>query len=142
MRILVPVDGSDCSLRAVSHVIAVRRHFGPADELELHLANVQVGLPGEVGQFISAEQIAGFHREESEKALAPARALLDAAGLRYQTHTEVGRVAETVAALADRLQCDQIAMGTHGRGALADLLVGSTTVRVVHLSTVPVLLVK
>ncbi len=33
-------------------------------------------------------------------------------------------------------------MGTHGRGALAELLVGGTTLRVVHLTKMPVLLVK
>jgi nucleotide-binding universal stress UspA family protein len=33
-------------------------------------------------------------------------------------------------------------MGTHGRGALAELLIGSTTLKVVHLAKCPVVLVK
>ena len=33
-------------------------------------------------------------------------------------------------------------MGTHGRGAFQELLVGSITLKVVHLSKIPVLLVK
>ncbi len=33
-------------------------------------------------------------------------------------------------------------MGTHGRGAFAELLVGSTTLKVVHLARVPVVLIK
>jgi nucleotide-binding universal stress UspA family protein len=54
----------------------------------------------------------------------------------------VGSVAEVVTQLADSLRCEQITMGTHGRGALADLLMGSTALKVIHLSKVPVLLVK
>jgi nucleotide-binding universal stress UspA family protein len=69
-------------------------------------------------------------------------ALLDAVGLEYTVHNKVGHAAEEIASLADELKCDQIVMGTHGRSALAELLVGSTTLRVVHRSRVPVLLVK
>jgi nucleotide-binding universal stress UspA family protein len=139
MRIAIPVDGSDCSMRAVKHVIAAREHFG---DLELHLVNVQPALPGEVGRFVSHEQIASFHADESAKAMAGACKLLDAAGIAYAAHALVGRVPEQIDALARQLGCDQIIMGTHGRSSLAELLVGSTTVRLLHLTSLPVLLVK
>jgi nucleotide-binding universal stress UspA family protein len=58
------------------------------------------------------------------------------------SHAQLGHAAEAIIELADRLQCDHIVMATHGRGALADLLLGSTTVRVVHLAHMPVVLVK
>ena len=54
----------------------------------------------------------------------------------------IGAVAEAIAGLADTLHCDQIVMGTHGRGAFRELLMGSITIKVLHLSKVPVLLVK
>jgi nucleotide-binding universal stress UspA family protein len=142
MRILVPVDGSDCSMRAVAHVIASRAHLNPADELEIHLLNVQLSLPPEVGQFIPPGQIDRYHREDSDKALQRARQALDEAGIKHVSHAEVGHVAETIAQVAGKLACDQITMGTHGRGALADLLLGSATIRVLHLTRIPVLLVK
>lgn len=142
MRILVPVDGSDCSMRAVAHVIASCAHLNHPEALEIHLLNVQLALPPEVGQFIPPGQIDQFHREDSDKALLRASKALDDAGIRHVGHTEVGHVAETIAQVAQKLACDQITMGTHGRGALADLLLGSTTIRVLHLTRVPVLLVK
>jgi nucleotide-binding universal stress UspA family protein len=40
------------------------------------------------------------------------------------------------------VNCNRIAMGTHGRGARADLMTGSTTAEVVHLGRMPALLVK
>lgn len=68
--------------------------------------------------------------------------VLDEAGIPHVTHCAIGHAAEEITNLAASLECDQIAMGTHGRNALADVLAGSTTRKVVHYATVPVLLVK
>lgn len=141
-RVLIPVDGSPCSLRAVELMIAKRGIYARPEELELHLVYVQPTFSSDVTQFVGHEQIEGFRHEETERALREARTLLDRAGARYSVHEGVGHVAEVVNQFAQSLQCDQITMGTHGRGALADLLLGSTTMKVIHLSKVPVLLVK
>jgi len=141
-RILVPVNGSECSLRAVDYLIAERAQQAVPDQVKVHLVNVQPALRGDVGQFISHGQIAAYHSEESERALREARARLDAAGVQPVVHAEVGHAADVIARLASELDCDHIVMGTHGRGALADLLAGSTTIRVVHQARVPVVLVK
>ena len=141
-RVLIPVDGSDCSLRAVDYVIAESAQQKAPGDVEVHLLNVQVALRGDIGQFISQEQIVAYQHEESDKALREAQARLEAAAVPLVVHTGVGHVAEVIARLADELDCDHIVMGTHGRGALADLLAGSTTIRVVHLARMPVVLVK
>ena len=141
-RVLIPVDGSDCSLRAVDYLIAERTRREAADDVEVHLLNVQVSLRGDIGQFISHDQIAAYQGDESEKALREAQSRLAAAGIHPVAHTGVGHVAEVITQTADELGCDHIVMGTHGRGALADLLAGSTSIRVVHQARVPVLLVK
>ena len=141
-RVLIPVDGSEYSARAVQAMLAERQRYADPDELELHLVHVEPVLTRDISRFLSHEQLAEVRHEESEKAFAPARALLDAASVRYACHEAAGHAAEVVTQLAETLQCDQITMGTHGRGAVADLLLGSTTLRVVHLSNVPVLLVK
>jgi nucleotide-binding universal stress UspA family protein len=54
----------------------------------------------------------------------------------------VGEPAAEIVRLADERGVDQIVMGTHGRGAVVSLFLGSVAQRVVHLSKVPVLLVK
>ena len=54
----------------------------------------------------------------------------------------MGHVAETITNLAETLHCDEIVMGTHGRGALKDFLLGSVAMKIVHLSKLPVVLVK
>lgn len=138
-RVLVPVDGSRCSLAAIQYLID---GHGQGRRPEVHLVNVQVSMNRDVGQFISSDDLADFHWEKSDAALAEARARLESAGIPFEVHTEVGSPGETITRLAERLACDHIVMGTHGRPALAEFLVGSTTIRVLHHSHVPVVLVK
>lgn len=139
MNVLLPVDDSDCALRAVEHLIVKLR--GP-EALKVHLLNVQLPLRGDISMFVGDEQIQDYHREEGEKALARARAVLDKAGVSYRHHIKVGEPGEVIAQTAEECGSEQIVMGTHGRGSIAGLLMGSVATKVLHLSKVPVLLVK
>ena len=141
-KVLIPIDGSECALRGVERVIAKRSLYQNPDDLEIHLVNVQANLSHDVTRFVSHDQIASFQREESEKTMQEACRILDEAGAKYTCHYEVGNVAEMITNLAESLHCDQIVMGTHGRGAFKDFLMGSITMKVVNLSKIPILLVK
>ena len=139
-KILVAVDGSAHSRRAVEHLLALRAAQGP---LEIHLLNVQIPIEsGHARLFVDHEELQDYYREEGLAALAEARAILDAAGLPYSHHIAVGHVAQTIAAWAKEKGCDQIVLGSHGRGALTHLLLGSVASDVLRLSSVPVTLVK
>jgi nucleotide-binding universal stress UspA family protein len=139
-RILVPVDGSESSLHAVDHLIKRATWF--KDPFEIHLLNVQPPLPGDVGRFLDAGQIRDFHRDEGFKDLEEARRRLDGAGIRYLFHIGIGEPAEIIAEYAREQGCDEIILGTHGRSSIASLLMGSVATKLVHLTEVPVLLVK
>jgi nucleotide-binding universal stress UspA family protein len=138
-QVLVPIDGSECSLRAVQYLLDARAE-GVAPRV--HLVNVQPALPVEVAQFVPRGNIDDYHREQSEKALRPAVDRLAAAEVAFETHSTTGAAGERIAQLAVELGCDHIVMGTHGRGALTELLVGSTTLRVLQRAKVAVVLVK
>lgn len=139
MNVLVPVDDSDCALRALEHVLK-NPHDPQASTI--HLLNVQLPLRGDISMFVGEAQIKDYHRDEGEKALARARAMLDKAGVRYRYHIKVGEPGELIAQSAEDCGCGQIVMGTHGRGSIVGLLMGSVATKVLHLSKVPVLLVK
>ena len=141
-RVLIPIDGSDCALRGVALVISKRALYLSPDDLEIHLINVQAPFSNDISRFVSHQQIAEFHRQQSNEALQGARQMLDDAGVKYRCHIEVGNIAETITALANSLECDQIVMGTHGRGAFKELVMGSIPLKVLALTSVPVLLVK
>jgi len=81
-------------------------------------------------------------REESEKELKPARRLLDAAGIRHDMEIRTGRIAQEIVKCANAGKYDLIVLGAKGRGAVADLLLGSVPQRVLATAKQPVILVK
>jgi len=142
MRILLAVDGSEHSLNAVQFLIEHSGWLKDAPELDLVTVHLPVPrLPG-MGAAVGKAQLDRYYQEESERCLADARKKLDAAGVRYETHTLVGPVAESLVKHAKDKRCDLICIGTRGHSELGKMLVGSTATKVAHISDVPVLLVK
>jgi nucleotide-binding universal stress UspA family protein len=142
LKLLVPVDGSSHSDRVID--FAIRKKDWYKDSVELHVLNVQPAMPygSSVTAAIGQDAVNKYHREEAMKVLTPVMQKLDAAGVTYKHHICVGDPGELIAEFAKEQGCDQIIMGTRGAGAAAALLLGSTVTKVIHLSTVPVLLVK
>ena len=140
-RILLAVDGSEAAARAARHVIGMQQYLRDPKAQELHLINVQRPVSERVSTHVGGRSLEQYHREESEKAVAPIRKLLDGAGLDYALHERVGAAGETIAREAQQLSCDMIVMGTKGVGAAAALL-GSVAQSTIAAAAVPVLLVK
>ena len=139
MKVLVPIDGSQASIRAVDHVVDKRAWYSAP--VEVHVLNVQHPLPSDVSRFIPQEEIKGFHHDAGIRALAAARTKLEAGAIDHVFHISVGEPAHVIAHYAKELGCDQIIMGSQGQGVAADAF-GSVARRVIHLADVPVVLVK
>lgn len=137
--ILVAVDGSETSDRAVQHALDM---VATGCAAELHLLNVQPGVGGAVSTFVSRDQIDAHHREEGQKALASAVALAGKAGVTAQTHIGVGRQGEIAADFTKKLGVGLVVLGTRGHTGLAGVLMGSVAQDVIAHSKVPVTLVK
>jgi len=142
LKFLVPVDGSESSNRAVDHLVKRLGWF--KDGVEIHLLNVQHPVPygDRVSSVVGHDRIAQFHQEEGMAALKTAMKTLEAARLKYHYHIGVGDEAEIIGKYAKEKGCDQIVMGTRGMGSVSNLLLGSVASKVIHVSPVPVLLVK
>jgi len=141
LKTLALVDGSESSSRAVRYVIATSALCKKAPEI--HLLNVQMPVtPGNIGRHVSHGDLDDYYHDEGMRALAPARKLLDDAGIRHAFHIGVGEIGETVARYVKELSAQQIAMGTRGLGPVAGLLLGSVTAKVVQAVNVPIVLVK
>lgn len=139
-NILVPVDGSSNSLRAVKFAIAEAKH-GPTT---IHLLHVVPGFDdyGMVGAYISEHQRRQIMNKRADAILKRGTAALKAARTVFKVHMVVGETAEKIATTARRLHCSSIIMGTRGMGMLGTLVLGSIATKVIHLAKVPVTLVK
>jgi YjbE family integral membrane protein len=135
LKILIPVDGSDNSLKAVTH--SIQRFLGDRT-MEIHLLHVRTPLTQHAARFISRRDRAAWHRDEAEKALEPARALLQKQGVPYAAHVELGERASTIDRVAQRLRVNQIVMGTARKNSLTRLIEDSVTSKVLQLARVPV----
>jgi Universal stress protein UspA and related nucleotide-binding proteins len=141
LTILALVDGSKSSSRAVRYVIAMSAAC--KDTPDVHLLNVQLPVAsGIVARHVRRNDLDAYYHDEGMAALAPARKLLDKAGVPHAFHIGVGEVGETVAKYVKKLSAQQIAMGTRGLGPVAGMLLGSMTTKVVHAVNVPIVLVK
>jgi nucleotide-binding universal stress UspA family protein len=139
-KALVPVDGSSNSERAVRHVVALA---GVNPAMEVVLLNIQAPVDDwGARSFLKKEEIEAMEEAKGGDTLQSARALLDAAGVRHTPMVLIGPIAETIARTAHEQNCDGIVMGTRGLGAVAGALLGSVASEVIHLSDVPVTLVK
>ena len=141
MKILIPLDGSAGSQRAVDYFIGHRDMFGDAPEVLL--LNVQWKVAtGNVKLFINQDTINDYYREQGMAALQVTRAALDAAQIPYQYHISIGSPADAIAQYAREQGVDQIVMCRQGQGGLQMFLLGSVVSKVLHLADCPVLLIK
>jgi nucleotide-binding universal stress UspA family protein len=138
MKILLAVDGSKPSLAAVDLLIRHTRQYRSKPEVEL----VTVHLPVPRMRAVGKDQLAKYYEEEGQAKLAAARKKLDAAGVPYKASVLVGSIAETIVKQAGQSKCDLICMGSRGMGELGRALLGSTAMKVLHLATQPLLIVK
>jgi nucleotide-binding universal stress UspA family protein len=142
MRILVPIDGSAPSLRAVEYAIGLA---GGRAGSEIILLNVQGPETLDVSDFtavVTAQADRARAARQSKAALRKAVARCEQANARFTARAEIGPVAETIAELTRRLEVDQIVIGSRGLGALGRLFLGSVATKVARLVQVPVTLVK
>ena len=139
LNLLVPVDGSAGSDRAVDHAVMLAG-WGLVDQI--HLVNVQYPLPGAVTTFVGNKAVSGYHHDEGVKSLASARAKLDAANVPHQVHIAVGQPVDVITSFCQEFKCDGIVMGTRGHGKAAGLLLGSVARDVIAKAPVPVTVVK
>jgi nucleotide-binding universal stress UspA family protein len=138
-RILVPTDGSTETERAVEHAVELAAAHGA----ELHAVYV-----------VNSATFAGLHmettwegvdnvlREEGEDALRRVEEIAAGYGVPVTTALLDGSPSRRIVEYAEAEDCDLVVMGTHGRGGIDRLLLGSVAEGVVRACSVPVLTVQ
>jgi nucleotide-binding universal stress UspA family protein len=140
-RILVAIDGSEASTRALDE--AVRLAGNQHSRLRLvHVVDTFCLYRGGEGE--RAPEVEEAWREAGRKVLEQARVLASQSAIEVETalHCTNGtRVSEEIVEDARKWGADLIVMGTHGRRGLNRLLLGSVAEGVARISPISVLLV-
>lgn len=140
-KLLVPVDFSESSEKAVTYAVSLAKHFG-SEIIALHVASMSAPVPS--AEFVAMQgvvfddqlrQDAIKHLEQWRARIAahvPTRALIGA-GVSIQ---------EEIVSTARKYGCDLIVIGIHPKGALEHFLTGSVAEKVVQHATCPVFVVR
>lgn len=136
-RILVAVDGTDPSLRALKLASKLAHQF----ESEMALVHVIPGPVSVTPEFAMAQpDFAETHRAAGEELLKESAASMGLTTI-PQTFLREGAASQEIIAAAHEWKADLIVLGTHGRGPVAHALLGSTAEHVVRYAHIPVLTV-
>lgn len=138
-KVLVAVDGSDHNERAVDFIIELVRSHAP---LEIVLVNVQPKPAEWQTHGMGREGIEQHLLELGQRALRPAGDKLKRAGIAFKERIALGEPAETIVEIGREEACNHIVMSTRGVGGLTGLVMGSVANKVLHLTPVPLTLVK
>lgn len=140
MKILLAVDGSECSTRAARQVVALARAL--RKHPTVLLVNVDPPLMSSVAIRIGARETARLHAENADAALKAARTVLRRAGIAHREEKIIGDAGPAIAKFASSSKSDLIVMGSHGRTGIASLVLGSVANKVIASGTAPVLVVR
>ncbi len=135
-KILVPVDGSETSDRAVEQAGKIAK-ICDAKLIFLYVANINQLA---INAFLTDAILAAVRKagevilERAEKSVPE--------GVEYETHSETGAPAVMILDYAEEIGADLIVMGTRGLGVVKGVLLGSVSQYVIEQSKCPVLAVK
>lgn len=144
-RILVPTDFSECARQALDRAADLAEAFG-ADLVLLNVIELPAGLPSSVPTQADADMpIQPLLDHLEQTALQQLRAVartVERRRLPVSYRVEKGPVDRNILEVADRVEADLIAIGTHGRRGWRHLLLGSVTERVIRQAKIPVLTIR
>jgi nucleotide-binding universal stress UspA family protein len=143
-RILVPIDGSPTSDKALSTAMQMAKAFSARLRL-VHVVEETAYLSGYDPFGGYSGDLIRVMRESGEKILGQGMAAAKAAGVEAETllFDKLGqRLGEAVANDAKLWGADLMVVGTHGRRGLGRLLMGSGAEQIIRQSPVPVLVIR
>ena len=142
MKVLVSVDGSKHSVKAIDYLIKNADMFASKGSGLIVLHVEADSIPPEVTQYIPKKTITEWYADKAKKSVKASIAKLDAAGIKYKLIQKIGYVADTILEEAKTSKADMIVMGSHGHSSLMSLIMGSITTQVLSQAKQPVLIIK
>lgn len=140
--IVVPVDGSEPARRALDWAIEQTAGDPGARLIVVNVQNLALLDLGDAAAIMPPGWETAAMEAAAQKVLDRATAHARRHGREVDAKSEHGPVGETIVKAAQELGARHIVMGTRGLGGVRSLMLGSVAFHVVHLSHVPVTLIK
>jgi nucleotide-binding universal stress UspA family protein len=140
-KLLVPVDGSENAMRALEYAIRLAKEHGPM-ELVIVYAHEPPIIWDELAFYLPEEKVQELQRKHGEDILRQFVERASRAGVTFTSQVLYGDIPQSIVSCAETLGCDGIVMGTRGLSAILNLVAGSVATKVIHLTKLPVTLVK
>jgi nucleotide-binding universal stress UspA family protein len=140
-------DGSDCAKKALAHTAEVAKHLDDGEVFVVSAFEFTMGyVPGYMADsplMMSAEydQHVDLVREYGEQQVAEAVKELAAAGVKASGEVSEGKPVDVLLETAREKKAAAIVVGSHGEGAMSAAFLGSTALKLLHHSDIPVLVV-
>lgn len=135
-KILVPMDGSKTSFRALDNAIEIARACH-ATILGVHVISF---LPTEFMPAVVPYKI--YQKKEAGIFLEKSKTLAAKKGILFKYAIIYGNPVEQIIGLARAKKFDLIVIGARGKGRLAEAFLGSVSNAILHKSSIPVMIVK
>jgi nucleotide-binding universal stress UspA family protein len=137
--ILVPVDFTETSDRALDYAVAMAARF-EANVVALHAYEIPVyGFPD--GALVASGEVATRISDAAQKALDRLVEARQGKGAKLTAMLRTGVAYDLANTVADEIDADLIVIGTHGRRGLARALLGSVAENVIRTAKRPVLVI-
>ncbi len=141
-KLLVPTDGSELSKKAILKAISLAKMFGGSVTV-MHVEEMPLtdgGPPGIAEVQPSAFELQEIFRKEAKRIMMESKLIAKENSMKIGT-IDIGGLAANEIINASK-DFDMILMGTHGRGGLTHLLIGSVAEKVARHACCPVLLIR
>ena len=137
--ILVPVDFTETSDRALDYAVAMAARF-EASVVAMHAYEIPVyGFPD--GALVASGEVAARISEAAQKALDRLVEARQNKGAKVTALLRTGVAYDLANSVAEEIDADLIIIGTHGRRGLARALLGSVAENVIRTAKRPVLVI-
>lgn len=137
MKIFVPVDGSDASLRALEY-LRIQSQL-PWENPEVEAFFSMTPVPDRIYAHETAEELVAYYESQAQKVFDRVQEVLAGSTLKPTFSYGVGETVETIIEAADRFDPDLIVVGHRGHGALRSFLFGSVSNSLLAATTRPIL---
>ena len=140
MKILLPVDGSAFTKRMLAWLATHDEWL--TGQHEYTVLTVVPQIPPHAAAMFPPEQLKSYYDDTVDAIFKPIRKFTSKHDMNTAYVGKIGHAPDVIAKMAEKGKYDLIIMGSHGRGGLAALLLGSETQKVLAHSKLPVIVAR